>query len=458
MEPLTSAQFFDEIKTLNLHAPVDPASLVWQEAANLMQGNIVKAHGRDYTALILIQIDSQRDSRRKLRDLVLRCITTAKEQDRQAKKYRKEKSSGAVDQQLFGNFHLSVWGYQALGYSPVELSNAFPDPEGVAGATNWFLSGMEHQGAVLADPPTLAWESPYREHRLHGMLLLACDDAAVLSKEVNAAVVEIASFGRVIQVETSVTLRDKHSRAIEHFGFVDGISQPGIFESSPQPSLPRHLLVPDILSREENAFGSYLVYRKLEQDVKGFEVDVASLAASLEVPVDYAEALVMGRFKDGTPLTHPRKPGQPIPDPDFRGDPEGAKCPFHSHIRKVNPRVWPNGNPIGVPLFRRGIPYGSSVRDFRQGPPSEGVGLLFLAFQADIARQFGLITREWVNSRNFLGKEGGTDVLIGTPSSRPVQWPVPGGTTKEFALNRFVRLRGGEFFFAPSFAFFRNMV
>lgn len=456
MHPLTSAQFFDEIRTLNLHAPVNPASPVWQEASNLLQGNIVKAHGRDYTALILIHIDSRRDSRRKLKDLVLRCVTTAQAQDEQAKRYREEKALGAVDQQLFGNFYLSVWGYQALGYSAVELGNAFPDPEGVSGITNWFLSGMEHEGGILADPPSFTWESPYRENRLHGMLLLACDDAAVLSKEVNAAVAEIEGFGRVIQIEMGVTLRDKNSRAIEHFGFVDGISQPGIFQSSRQPSLPRHLLVPDILSREENAFGSYLVYRKLEQDVKGFEAAVAALAAALEVPVDYAEALVMGRFKDGRPLANPGAEGQPVPDPDFQEDLDGSKCPFHSHIRKVNPRVWPNGNPIGVPLFRRGIPYGSYVRDFRQGPPSEGVGLLFLAFQADIARQFGLITREWVNSRNFLGKESGTDVLIGTPSSKAMNWPVD-GKTKECAIGRFVRLLGGEFFFAPSYAFFRNM-
>jgi Dyp-type peroxidase family len=458
MEALTPAQFFDEVRTLNLHAPVNRTSPVWREAANLLQGNIAKAHGRDYTALILIQIDRQRDSRRKLKNLALRCVTTAKEQDEQAEKYRKEKSLGSVDQQLLGNLYLSVWGYQALGYLAAELSNSFPDPEGIAGATNWFLSGMEYQGPVLADPPSFTWESPYRENRLDAMLLLASDDAAVLSKEVDAAVAEIVTFGSVVQVEMGVTLRDKNSRAIEHFGFVDGISQLGIFNDSRQPSLPRHLLVPDVLAREENAFGTYVVYRKLEQDVKGFTAAVEELAKTLQVSIEHAEALVMGRFKDGTPVTQSNVPtGQPMPDPGFQGDLEGAKCPFHAHIRKVNPRVWPNGNPISVPLFRRGIPYGSYVRDFRQGPPSEGVGLLFLAFQADIARQFGLITREWVNSGNFLGKESGTDVLMGTPSSRARKWPV-NGETKECAFSRFVRLMGGEFFFAPSFAFFRNLI
>lgn len=455
---MTRTQFFDEVQTLNLNAPIEPGSAVWQEAANSLQGNIVKSHGRDYSALILFDIDRDRDCRRKLKDLALRYVTTAARQEEQAEKFRREKHLGVADRQLFGNLYLSVWGYESLEYSPIELSNAFPDPEGIPGVTNWFLSGMEYQGAILGDPPALTWEAPYGQHRLAAMLLLACDDPAVLSRAVNAALEEIAGLGRVVRIETGITLRDKESRAIEHFGFVDGLSQPGVFVDSPQPALPRHLLVRDVLAREENAFGSYLVYRKLQQDVKGFDAAVAELANTLEVPIESAEALVMGRFKDGTPLVHSGTAAESaIPEPDFRGDPDGAKCPFHAHIRKVNPRVWPNGNPVHVPLFRRGIPYGSYVRDFLQEPPSHGVGLLFLAFQADIARQFGLITREWVNGENFLRKESGLDVLIGRPSSRASKWPVKEGT-KECLFHRLVRLMGGEFFFAPSAAFFRNLI
>lgn len=457
MSNLNPTQFFDEVQTLNLDAPVEPSSPVWQEAAISLQGNIVKSHGRDYSALILFDIDRHRDSRRKLKELAVRYVTTAAGQEEQVEKFRRTKHLRVADQQLFGNLYLSVWGYESLEYSPTELSNAFPDPEGIPGVTNWFLSGMEYQGAILGDPPALTWEAPYGQRRLGAMLLLACDDPSVLSGAVHAALEEIAGLGSAVRVETSVTLRDKESRAIEHFGFVDGLSQPGIFADSPHPTLPRHLLVRDVLAREDNAYGSYLVYRKLEQDVKGFEAAVAELATTLAVSIESAEALVMGRFKDGTPLVHSGAADGAIPEPDFDSDRNGAKCPFHAHIRKVNPRIWPNGRPIHVPLFRRGVPYGSYLHDSHQSPPSEGVGLLFLAFQADIARQFGLITREWVNSRNFLGKEGGTDVLIGTPSSRPVEWPVPSGT-KECAISRFVRLMGGEFFFAPSFAFFRNMV
>ena len=112
---------------------------------------------------------------------------------------------------------------------------------------------------------------------------------------------------------------------------------------------------------------------------------------------------------------------------------------------------------MSLPLVRRGIPYGAPVRG--TGQPDEPVGLLFLAFQADIGRQFGIMTAEWVNSPNFPGKDTGTDALIGSAQAGSQRWPGArgGGNDTDSAISRFVTLKGGEFFFAPSLSFFRKL-
>src|SRR5207245_9912465 len=106
--------------------------------------------------------------------------------------------------------------------------------------------------------------------------------------------------------------------------------------------------------------------------------------------------------------------------------PVGNRCPFHAHIRKANQR---GANPFlnreqerSHRIVRRGVPYG-----VRSPPPGETyagasasgeVGLLFQAFQGDIARQFEFIQRTWVDNPNFPefllfpGLNTGYDALI----------------------------------------------
>src|SRR5438067_249886 len=121
------AQFFASIRPLNLNEAVDPASPEWAQAASLLQGNIAKSHGRDHSVLIVFGIAPKPESRRKLKDLALRYATPVQVQDEQSARNKAPRQPGAVDppNQLFGNLYLSVWGYLALGYSPLQLSNAF---------------------------------------------------------------------------------------------------------------------------------------------------------------------------------------------------------------------------------------------------------------------------------------------------------------------------------------------
>ncbi|MFM6078224.1 MAG: hypothetical protein ACKPCI_06825, partial [Dolichospermum sp.] len=123
------------------------------------------------------------------------------------------------------------------------------------------------------------------------------------------------------------------------------------------------VLVKDPNGISNHSYGSYLVCRKLEQDVKAFidtEEYLADLAkddsgkpleSGLQIKGDneLAAALMMGRFRDGTPLTMKGSELRPADLPtntkagefddfNYENDQQGLKCPFHTHVRKTNPR------------------------------------------------------------------------------------------------------------------------
>ena len=99
-------------------------------------------------------------------------------------------------------------------------------------------------------------------------------------------------------------------------------------------------------------------------------------------------------------------------------------------------------------------------------PPAGGVGLLFMCYQNDIADQFEFIQETWANNRNFRKSKIGIDPVIGQSRNHPVRdndelprWPVEwgSGTKKHVTNGDYVRLRGGEYFFAPSMATLRSI-
>jgi deferrochelatase/peroxidase EfeB len=119
---------------------------------------------------------------------------------------------------------------------------------------------------------------------------------------------------------------------IEHFGYVDGRSQPLFLNSDIEteknkdgvdqwnPSAPLDLvLVPDPFAEEADCLGSYVVFRKLEQNVQGFKRHEQNLARTLGLSDEDAEragALVVGRFEDGTPVTLQPHDGLDSPVPN----------------------------------------------------------------------------------------------------------------------------------------------
>ena len=94
--------------------------------------------------------------------------------------------------------------------------------------------------------------------------------------------------------------------------------------------------------------------------------------------------------------------------------------------------------------------------------PSRDVGVLFMCFQASIRRQFAFMQREWANLPWFPKAYVGPDALVGQSAGRPDhthEWPTTYNVdaTRPASFAEFVRMKGGEYFFAPSLPFFANL-
>lgn len=477
------------------------ALLAWKKAnadelklLQSLQGNILKGHGRDFTANIFFKLNpaKQVEARRALRQITSFHITSAHRQLLEAEQF-KATGSGSTP---FVHLALSFKGYQALGLA----ASAPSDPD--------FQAGMKASAslAALADPPINSWENAFQQE-IHGVLIAAHDnrsEAAALTRSLEELIQE--GGGSVVHVQHGAALRNRAAVGIENFGYVDGRSQPLLLQEDIEsenahagssrwdPAFPLNAaLIDDPGVADGVSFGSLFVFRKLEQDVRGFKKREQQIADVLELKGEARElagALIVGRFEDGTPVTLSDEARGEVPSNDFNytGD-AGKRCPFHAHIRKSNPRGSGGAEAEAAErthlMPRRGIPYedvkrnvhpeelpeAETLAEFNSDVapllPTGGVGLLFMAYNREIAHQFKFTQQTWVNNTGFpLQPSGahGIDPVIGqgaanpTDQKLPKQWDNPAaGTGNNVSFAGFVKMRGGEYFFSPSLTFLRNL-
>ena len=138
-------------------------------------------------------------------------------------------------------------------------------------------------------------------------------------------------------------------------------------------------------------------------------------------------------------------------------DHDGFACPVGSHIRRANPR-----DALAFPAEpKRSLTIANRHRIIRRGRPYHEVsaatgevveqGLLFVAINATLHRQFEFIQQSWLNNTKFNGLYDERDPLSSanpgdgmmTIQAKPVRERLHG-------LPRFVTVRGGAYFFLPS--------
>lgn len=475
----------------NEQQPINPSDAKYAQTLDNLQGNILKGHGREHTVHIFLELKPGKTARKQLAAIIGPIVTSARQQHIETEQFKKFKVSGG----LFVNVLLTAKGYRSLGFTEAQLNNSFPELPGDFGIQSNFREGMRAHAAELNDPDPSQWEDGYRDGRIDAMILLADDNEDFLSRRTRELLNKLDDFSTILAVERGTALRTDEGEGIEHFGYVDGRSQPIFFTTDLpgegqidkwNPSEPlKIVLVPDRTVKGADCFGSYFVFRKLEQDVLRFTVREHALAEELGLQGtdrERAGAMAVGRFRDGTPLALTQTDGFiPSKENNFRyddADPDALKCPFHAHIRKTNPRgditikLVPGGNEFDLErkrrITRRGIPYGTRSRkpnvfQALDDLPTKDVGLLFMCFQSSIANQFAFMQKSWANEEEFLLPSTGADPIIGQVvqggATVPQQWNEQwgGSQKKPSTFGEFVKMKGGEFFFAPSIPFVKTL-
>jgi deferrochelatase/peroxidase EfeB len=203
--------------------------------------------------------------------------------------------------------------------------------------------------------------------------------------------------------------------------------------------------------------------------VAAFEryVNEAAIETGLS-PFD-VKGTLCGRTPDGHPLAAPESGGN---DFDYAQDLAGRRCPFGSHVRRMNPRLPLDANGKVLfdeqavvpqpshfsrrrPLLRRGMPYGPAWTAESDAPPSRR-GLIGHFFCASIEEQFEHLLGEWAD-RVAIGspdRGGARDPFIGAHERGDGRFDLPqatGGRSRSLpAMTSFTRTRGCAYLFYPS--------
>lgn len=258
--------------------------------------------------------------------------------------------------------------------------------------------------------------------------------------------------------------------------------------------------------------GSFLVFRRLRQDVYAFRHFLRQETERLRTIPGFADlteeslaAKIVGRHPKGTALMrNPRQDdldpmgdrlsvnhfgfSSAVPDVDVCADPFvaveslvaeenesemrtvmgvppdllGSLCPRFAHVRKVNPRdrttdQGGSSKTLAFQMLRRGVTWGkhypSSTEE--QDADDGNRGLLFLSYQTSIENQFEILNNRWMN-REIGPESGGHDLLVGQSNSgvnntRNCQLRSSQGSVAEIGtLSNWVVPAGGGYFFVPS--------
>lgn len=431
-----------------------------------LQANILKPHGRGHVITSFLRFDTSVDAARSAARTLGRGSLTAYQQLQDAELFN---ANGKEGQPLV-TVALSAAGYTALG---IEVDRW---PRGQA-----FASGLRNRGAELPDLDLVNWEPRYIED-IHALLLVADNDETRLTIRHQELLQQAEPGAQQIAVEYGSLHRDLRGNPVEHFGFVDGRSQllllaediererdEGGGDSRWSPGFPlATALVACPGGVAGQSFGSFLAFLKLEQNVQGFREATHSLSQTLGIDEDHAAAMVVGRFRDGTPLAmHGAREGfHPVWNNfDYHKDLLGTRCPLHAHIRRMNPRGTSN-DPTDErrhAILRRGVTYGRREQDPQTGgfldAPAQDVGLLFMSYQSDLVEQFEFMLATWARGIGFSENDKIYDQFVGPAGGPDPTWNLVWGEAsgKTAPFGRFVTLKGGEYFFVPSLSFLHGL-
>jgi Dyp-type peroxidase family len=444
----TNFAFTPQLSLKNIHLPVltplvgmdvpgSPAEPIFDAAAqDDIQGNIIPGFNKDHQHFLFLRIRKPKYAKDFLREILPR-ISTMEEVMAFRRLYRSKRF-------LLGrhNTYLcSTWVNIAFSRQAIELLASKADADAFGDRS--FQLGLARRSSYLGDPTSPSHHGSPRKWKVGGsrneadiLLILASDHVSVLDDLVD--MVKLRASGAALQVifEQRGDTLSGDLRGHEHFGFKDGISQPGVrgklsaapgdyitpryidggdprrlYLAKPGQQLvwPGQFLLGEQRQSTEDQLnaaaaasnfptwarrGSYVVVRRLQQDVPAFYRFVAQGALQVGLPQAKFAAMLVGRWPSGAPILRvpagdnpalgdddfannhfifddDARPSSLNPIPGYPGDtyPQAAAdflaqvCPHFAHIRKVHPRD--TATEMGKPadsfarlILRRGIRYG----------------------------------------------------------------------------------------------------
>ncbi|KAJ3566218.1 hypothetical protein NP233_g7137 [Leucocoprinus birnbaumii] len=415
--------------------------------------------------------------------------------------HKKAKKPGLIPM-AGANISLTKTGLDAMGFTAAMIANT-----ALTEAT--FQKGAIADAPSLNDPLLPSTQTPDWEQEflngIDGLLLVAGSDHDSVQKK-------IAQIQKVFPADpnhSSITIvktitgdvRPGDQSGHEHFGFLDGISNPLIagFDKTvpgPTPIDASNVLTGYTQANDWTQDGSFLVFRYLLQKVPEFNnfLDanrlqndpITSASLTEQQGSDLLGARLVGRWKSGAPIDI--SPFQDDPTlannlqqrnnfdyaNEFR---DNNKCPWAAHIRRTNPRTdSTRKGPIdNRRIMRRGIAFGPEVNDAEasSGTTQQDRGLLFACYQANITNAFRFIQTLWANNPTFpfIGADikpptpltPGVDPLIGqVAAGQPRQMsgydPLTANDPdqKPLSMETFIVPRGGAYLFVPPIKLLRE--
>lgn len=368
-----------------------------------------------------------------------------------------------------------------------------------------FKKGMLADATTLGDQGTTLpsgefdpdWIPAFKQD-IHGLILISGESQV----SVDRRKLEIERIFRVRTHSPTIhkviriigDVRPGELKGHEHFGFLDGISDPAVqgFDTNPFPGQQTVRQGIVLLGREGDGVsrppwaldGSFLAFRFLFQLVPEFDKFTKDNALSFpgltrEEGAELLGARLMGRWKSGAPIDiTPLKDDKELAiDPnrnnnfryDFPGDQQTQdRCPFAAHVRKTNPRA--DTEDLGFPnesrrIIRRGIQFGPEVspEEAASATTQQGRGLIFAAYQSNIINGFQFMQNSWCNNTRFPPSKPvtpGHDPIVGQaadPKSRTISGTNPNMQETPLELSaQWVVPKGGEYLFSPSISALRD--
>lgn len=442
---------------------------------NDIQGNILLPFSTKYSAYVFLKILDTTLFRESLQEF------ENKFRLQNAEQWKNEKP------QFLWNIAISYYGLKHLLNDEDFNFKALPKD---------FSQGMKRRAALIADTGNESpdnWEVGNSEEDIHLLLMIYSQTNDDLTSFIeNVKLINGCAVSHLQRAE-------RLDYGKEWFGYSDGISQP-LIEGSPLKDEQGFGCVDSITQKlrplkpglfllgyetegtqlvepfPELKNGTFLVIRKLKQDIQAFNRFLNEQSKISGCTEDVLAAKLMGRYRSGVPLVSNlsgiEESDMKKNDFTYKDDLSGHNCPLWSHIRRVNSResgITNSGSvqPFRRRIIRRGMTYQNIIKGAQPEDGQIENGLVFIALNSSIEDQFEFIQKEWVRGRQFVHPE----VSISDPIASA---PEPGRKSVSFfdqksvskkplsemkqisGMKQFVQLRGGGYFFMPSISFLIN--